>query len=179
MYAKEVDENMWDEIYQQACSIFALMFNKMIIILSMLGSIFLNIIGFPKEIIVFIFVLSVIDIISKHLSEVIFTYGSLTWGNYFKAWTDKVLTSRQLKNGITIKLILYSIALYIANQLLTIDGILFGKEISGVIYSALVFVELASILENGIHGGYTGLTPWLNFIKNKQKQLFGGKEDNK
>ena len=173
---KEVNrDNMWNEIYLQGVDIAHRFFDKTIIFLSLIFGSFLGAIGYPKEIIVFILILSIIDIISKHLSEVIYKYKELTWSNYWLAWKEKILTSRELKNGVCVKLIMYSIALYVANQLCIINGILFGKEISGVIYSALVFVEISSILENVIHGGCTSLIPLRDYVRNKQKQIFKSK----
>lgn len=178
MHVREVDENnMWGEIYQQASDIVARFLDKGIFLLSLIGSVFLSAIGFPKQIIVFIVALTIIDILTKHLSIVIVNYSSLSFSNYFKAWKDKVLTSRQLKNGIAVKTILYSSILYIANQLGIIDGILFGKQISGILYSSIVFVEVSSVLENLIAMGGTGLIPLLDYVKHKQKQIFGGKRD--
>jgi hypothetical protein len=101
----------------------------------------------------------------------------LTLHSYFQAWRDRVLTSRQLKNGITIKVILYSFVLYVANQLTVIPEIFLGNEISGVLYSSLVFVEVSSILENFIESGVKGLVPLLNFFKNKQKEIVGDKSE--
>jgi len=173
---KEVDD-MWGELYQQGVDIIVRFFDKTILLLSFIFGIFLSQIGFPKEILLFICILTIIDLITKHLSIVVVNYGSLSLKNYKQGWIDQKLTSRQLKNGVCLKVILYSFALYIANQMLIIDGILFGKEVSGIIYSALVFVELASILENGINCGCSGLSPFLNYIKNKQKEIFNIKED--
>jgi len=171
---KEVDKNnMWDEIYLQALDIITRFFDKGILILSFIFGVFLSQIGYPKEIVVFILVLSIVDILTKHISIVITNYSSLNFSNYFKAWQEKKLTSRQLKNGISVKVILYAILMYISNQLCVVDGILFGKEISGVIYSAIVFVEVSSVLENGIAMGGSGLIPVRDFIKNKYKQILG------
>jgi len=167
------DNNMWGEIYQQILDIVTKFFDKGILLLSIISSIFLSAIGFPKQVIVFIVALTLIDIFTKHISIVIVKYGSLSLSNYCTAWKEKVLTSRQLKNGISVKTILYASLLYIAHQLGVIDGILFGKEISGILYSSIVLVELSSVLENGIAMGGTWLVPVLDLVKNKFKQLFG------
>jgi len=178
---KEVDENMWNEIYQQGTDTIVRFFDKGILLLSIIFGTFLGAIGYPKEVILFITILTVIDILTKHLSIVIVKYGSLNFANYFSAWKEKVLTSRQLKNGICVKTILYGCLLYISNQLGIIDGILFGKEISGILYSAIVLVEVSSVLENGIAMGNKSLIPVLEFVQNKFKQLFEtkSKEENK
>lgn len=171
---ERVDENnMWNEIYQHTWEIIIRFFDKGILLLSIIGGLFLSAIGYPKQIIVFIVALTLIDIFTKHISIVIANYGSLSLSNYFTAWKEKVLTSRQLKNGISVKTILYASLLYVAHQLGIIEGILFGKEISGILYSAIVLVELSSVLENGIAMGGTWLIPILDLVKNKFKQLFG------
>lgn len=179
MQIERVDENMWVEIYQQFLDIIFRFFDKGIILLSILGSIFLSAIGFPKEIITFIFFLTIIDIVTKHLSIVVVNYGSFSLSNYAKAWQDRYLTSRQLKNSLCIKIILYSGLLYISHQLSIIDGILLGKEISCVLYNAIILIEISSILESFIDMGLTGLKPILDFIKNMQTQLFIKKENKK
>jgi hypothetical protein len=172
---EEVDNRMWNEIYQQFVDIIVRFFDKGVLLLSLIFGAFLSIIGYPKQVIVFIVALTLIDIITKHISEVIFNYKLLNWHNYIKAWQDRILTSRQLKNGICVKVILYSCILYIANQLGIIPEILFGSEISGILYSLLCFVEISSILENAIHSGRTELIPLYNFFKNKQKEVIGDK----
>ena len=171
---ERVDENnMWGEIYQQALDVITRFFDKGILFLSIIGSLFLSAIGFPKQIIIFIVALTLIDLVSKHISIVIINYKSLSISNYIKSWQEKVLTSRQLKNGIFVKTIMYACLLYISHQLGIIEGILFGKEISYIIYNSIILVEVSSILENGIDMGGTGLVPLLDFIKNKYKQILG------
>jgi len=170
---KEVDKNnMWNEIWYQALEVITRFFDKGILILSIIGSIFLSAIGFPKQIIFFIVALTLIDIVSKHISIVIVNYGSLSFANYTKAWKEKILTSRQLKNGISVKTIMYASLMYIAHQLGIIEDIMFGKQISYIIYNSIVLVEISSVLENGIVMGGTWLIPIRDFIKNKYKQLF-------
>ena len=170
---------MWNEIWRQSTDTTIRFFDKGTLLLSFIFGIFLGAIGYPKQIIVFIAVLTLIDILTKHLSLVVINYGSLSFSNYTTAWKEKVLTSRQLKNGVCVKTIMYSCLLYISNQLCIIDGIIFGKEISGILYSAIALVEISSVLENGIAMGNSNLTPMLEFIKNKQKQLFVSKEEKK
>lgn len=179
MYVKEVEENMWNEVYQQGMDIMVRFFDKGTLILSFILGVFLNQIGYPKQIISFIAILAIIDILTKHLSVVIVNYNSLSFSNYIVAWKEKKLTSRQLKNGISIKTILYSGLLYIAHQLSVVDGIFLGKEISYTIYNCIVLVELSSVLENFIDMGGKELIPIRDYIKNKQKQLFGKKSNNK
>ena len=169
---EEVNENMWNEVYQQGADIIVRFFDKGILLLSFIFGIFLGAIGYPKEVIAFITILTIIDILTKHLSIVVENYGSLSFSNYITAWKERILTSRQLKNGVCVKTIMYGCLLYISNQLGIIDGILFGKEISGVLYSAIVLVEISSVLENLIAMGNKSLSPILDFVKDKQKQLF-------
>jgi len=172
---KEVDENMWNEVWNQGLDTITRFFDKGILLLSIIGALFLSAIGFPKQIIVFIVALTIIDIISKHISIVIVNYGSLSFKNYFTGWKEKVLTSRQLKNGIGVKTIMYASLLYISHQLGIVEGILFGQEISYVIYNSIILVEISSILENFIAMGNKSLIPVLGFIQNKYKQIFGNK----
>jgi len=173
MYVKEVNENMWDEIYLQGVDIITRFFDKWILLLSIIWTMVLSAIGFPNQIIVFIVGLVIIDLISKHISIVIANYGSLTFKNYFNAWGTRVLTSRQLKNGIGVKTIMYACLLYISNQLAIVDGILLGQEISYVIYNSIILVEISSILENFIIMGGKGLQPLSDYIKNKYRQILG------
>lgn len=70
MYVKEVD-NMWSELYQQWIDFIIRFFDKGILLVSFILGLFLNQIGYPKQIIAFIVVLTIIDIITKHLSIVV------------------------------------------------------------------------------------------------------------
>ena len=176
MYIREVDDDdMWGEVYQAGFDIVSRFFDKGILFLSFIFGVFLSAIGYPREIILFIVVLTIIDLVTKHLSIVVVNYGSLSFKNYKQGWIDQKLTSRQLKNGLCLKTILYASLLYICNQLCIVDGILFGKEISGILYNAIILVEISSVLENFIDIGCMGLIPIRDYIKNKQKQLFGEK----
>jgi len=172
-------DNMWNEIYQHGLDTITRFFDKGILTLSIIFGVFLSQIGYPKQIIMFIVALTIIDIISKHVSIVIVNYGSLSFKNYFIAWKKKILKSRQLKNGICVKTIMYSAILYIAHQLGIINEIMFGKEISYILYNSIALVEISSILENFIAMGNKSLVPILEFIKNKYKQILGLSKDNK
>lgn len=139
----------------------------------------LTLIGYPKEVLVAIFVLMVFDTLTKFYSIVVINYGSFTFKNYRKAWKERNLSSRGLKTGWGIKVILYFPMLIFAEQF-TI-----GKEaISNILYGVLLIVEFKSILENfedcGCSNGIIKIL--LSFLKNKEKEMFkntSGGEDTK
>lgn len=177
---EEVNKNnMWNDVIEQTQYILALLFDKGLFITSLIFGIFLNAIGYPKEIFIFILSLVIIDIFTKQGSIVIIYYGKFTIRNYIQAWIDRHLTSREIKNGVTVKAILYSPFLYIANTICMLPQIIHGELISSVMYTMIVFIEISSITENFIDSGNKSLIPLLNFIKSKQKQIFGNKEENK
>jgi hypothetical protein len=173
------NNNMWGEILDQVQYIFALLFSKGLIFLSLVFGVFFNAIGYPKEIFIFILTLIIIDLFTKQGSIVIIHYGKFTIKNYMQAWIDRHLTSREIKNGITVKIILYSPFLYIANTIGTLPQIIYGNLISSVMYTMIALVEISSITENFIDSGHKSLIPFRDFIRSKQKQLFGGKEESK
>jgi hypothetical protein len=168
---------MWNEIFQQGYDITIRFFDKGILFLSTIIGVFLSSIGYPKQVIAFVVGLTILDIITKQISQVIINYKLFTLRNYFKAWKDKFLTSRQLKNGICVKVILYGFVLYSAHQLSVIPEIYLGKEISGVLYTALCLIEISSVFENFDDSGAKGLKPFLNFFRDKQKQVLGDVEE--
>lgn len=168
---EEVNKTMWQEVLDQSYQTLTLLFNKGIFFTSVLFGTFLSAIGYPKEVFLFILILVLIDLITKQYSIVVSNFKSFSLRNYKQAWINKNLTSRQIKNGITIKIILYSPILYISNKLGVIPEILYGSVISNILYTMLVLTEISSIFENFIECGYTGLIPFLKFINNKKDKL--------
>ena len=147
--------------------------SKTIWILSLGFGIFLSIIGYPKEVVVFVLALCLIDIASKHLSIVVSNYQVFTIKTYLKAWKEKKLTSRAMKNGTGVKVMLYTPILYIANQLTLgnlSESILFANQIGNILYTLLGFIEFSSILENFVDSGHDELLPFLNFLRKKEKE---------
>ena len=168
---KEVDKNMWNEIWSQAYYIFGILFNKVIFIISLIFGVFLSAIGYPKEIFVFILTLVILDLLIKQYSIVVIKYNSFSLNNYKQAWVDRHLTSRAIKNGISVKTILYSPMLYIANTIGLLPQVLFGSAISNVLYTLLILTEVSSILESLIESGNTNLIPFMKFINRKKDEV--------
>ena len=165
---------MFTEILHQALIILQAMLNKTLLFLSIVISIFFSAIGYPKEVIVFILVLVIIDLITKQSSLIITKYGQFTIHNYISGWIDKpaVLTSRALKNGICVKTILYSPVLYMAHQFTVIPQMICGNIIANTFYTLLILVEISSIFENFIASGFTFFIPFLKYAKKKQDDIF-------
>ena len=164
---------MFNEIFNQALIIMQSMLNKTLLVLSIVVSIFLGAIGYPKQVLVFILVLIIIDLITKQISLIIIKYGEFSIRNYIKGWTGKpaILTSRALKNGVCVKTILYSPVLYMAHQFTIIPQIIGADIISNTFYTLLILVEISSIFENFIASGFTFFVPFLKYIKNKEKEV--------
>jgi len=164
---------MFNEIIHQALIILQSMLNKTLLFLSVIISIFLGAIGYPKQVLIFILVLIVIDLITKQVSLIIVKYGEFSIRNYFKGWTDKpaILTSRALKNGICVKTILYSPVLYMAHQFTIIPQMIGGNIIANIFYTLLLLVEVSSIFENFIASGFTFFVPFLKHIKKFETRI--------
>ena len=158
---------------------FSLLFNKVILFFSVLGGVLLSAIGYPKEVLMFILTMVVIDLLTKQYAIVKVSYGSFTLRNYCKAWKDKKLTSRELKNGIGVKTFLYMPVLYMAHKASVVPEILYGNVISNVMYTLLIIVEFTSMIENFILAGHTLFVPFLKFIKSKQQQILDIEYDKK
>ncbi len=148
--------------------------NKAILGLSLVFGIILSAIGYPKQVLAFILFLTIIDTLTKHYSIVRINYGKFTLQTYCKAWKERKLTSRGLKNGLGIKTILYLPVLFVAHQVNILDEIMFGHEISNSLYSLLAIIEFRSILENFEDCGVRVLSGILKFIKVKEKSLSEG-----
>ncbi|WDV47034.1 phage holin family protein [Clostridiaceae bacterium M8S5] len=164
-------KEMMLEIIDCGSNIFKLCFSKSIWILGSILGIILSEIGYPKEVLIFIVTLIVIDLLSKQYSIIIKNYGKFTISLFYKGWKDKHLTSRALKNGICVKVFLYLPVLYTAHKCSILFEVVYGKTISNILYTVLVLVELTSILENCIDSGFTNLKPILKFLKHKQDNI--------
>jgi len=170
---------MWIEIYNQAMDLCIRFFDKTVILLSLILGSFLGAIGYSKSIVLFVAIISIVDIFTKHISLVFANYDYFSLSTYRKAWEDKILTSRELKNGVFCKTAMYSFLLYVSHQLTIIPEIFLGNEASGIIYTAVCIVEISSIIENFIVMGGTGLIPLLQYFKNKLKMIPDIKESEK
>lgn len=160
-------------VIAQVTDFFGSVCNYIIWLFSVLLGALLTALGYPKEVLVFIVVLIIVDILTKHYSLVRAKYNTFTLRKYFTAWKERVLTSRGMKNGIGVKVILYTPVLYIAHKASVLPEIMYGQTISSVLYSFLIIIEVVSILENYVDAGHTNLIPFLKFFKKKQLELFG------
>ena len=147
------------------------LFNEVILIISVFFGFVLSHIGYPKEAILFIFTLCIIDIISKWYSIVVINYKCFTFLNFISAWKDKNLSSRAIKNGIGVKVFIYTPILFIAHKTTLIPELYYRELISNTLYSMLILIESISILENLVDSGFDRIKPILDFFKKKQSQL--------
>lgn len=152
---------MKDAVIMKIYSVWDYMIEKGGVVLSFILTLFLNAIGFPKNIIYFISFLVVADILTRFHSEVYKHYGEFTIKNFFKSWRHQVLTSRRLKNGLFTKIFFYTILLYIAHQMSITSELYFGQFVSNFIYSSLVVLDCISILENMTESDFS----YASFIK--------------
>lgn len=162
---------MLSVIIYQAQDLFNLIFNKTVMAISVILGSLLTAIGYPKEVLAFILVLIIIDIATKQYSIVKKEYKNYTIKNYFKAWKERKLTSRALKNGIGVKTLLYLPILYVAHTACRLEEIVFGDVIANTLYTLLVVIEASSIIENFTDCGYTQLIPFLKYLRSKEESL--------
>lgn len=158
-------------LLEQAVEQLQYLLNGALWVFSIVFSTVLAQIGYPKDSIIFIVVLICIDLISKQYAIVRQNYNSFSCYFYIKAWMDKKLTSRQMKNGIGVKSILYLPLLYMAHQASIIEEFMFGSTVAQVIYTMLMLIEMASIFENFRDAGHIEFSPLLKLVRNKQKEL--------
>jgi hypothetical protein len=160
-------------------SIWNYLFTKGGIISSTILTAFLTAIGFPKQIIYFIIMLIVADVLTRWYAIVRKKYGNFNLKLFYKAWVEKDINSNKLKSGIFAKIFFYAILLIIAHQTTIVPELAFGKIISNFVYSVIVILDCISIVENMIDSGYSKFKPMLQFLKNKLKELIGsnGKTD--
>lgn len=161
-----------EAIYSHFIDFCKLFFNRTLWIVSILLGTCLSAIGYPKQVLVFIMTLSVMDIVTKHYSIVTLNYGYFSIGNYFRAWRDKNLTSRAMKTGLGIKVMLYSFVLYVAHQVSVLPEIMYSGSISNTLYTMVMLIETISISENFVDCGYKGFALFLQFFKGRHAQIF-------
>jgi hypothetical protein len=168
---------MLRELFTQALAILQVFFSKSVIILSSILGVFLSLIGYPKQIILVIVILVVVDLITKHYSLVKINYQEFTLHTYILAWKQRVLKSRLMKNHICVKTFLYSIVFFVANQCEVIPQIIGGSAIASILYTGLLLTEASSIFENFVEAGNTEMLPFLKFFKKKTEEVFNEEKD--
>lgn len=152
-----------------------IIFNRSVLIISMIVGVILTAIGYPKGVLAFIITLVVIDTLTKHCSIVIQNYGRITLKNILTACFTNKISSKYMKSGLGVKAFFYLIFLYMAHQVSIYPEIIGGSYISNVLYSILFVIEGKSITENLIDCGYKGFEPILKFFDNKENELIGNK----
>ena len=145
--------------------------NGMFWIFSVIFSTILAQIGYPKDSIIFIVVLVCIDLVSKQYAIVRQSYNDFSIRLYGKAWMEKKLTSRQMKNGLGVKSLLYLPILYMAHQAGCIQDFIFGDTVAQVMYTMLILIEMASVFENFRDAGHIEINPLLKLVNSKQEEL--------
>ena len=156
-------------------------FNETILFLSVVFSFILSQIGYPKEIVIVITVLCVVDIFSKWYSVTVINKGKFTFIGFLLTWfKDRKLSSEKLRIGTTAKVFFYGFLLYVAFKLtLCTEDVIFANFISNVIYTSLFLTELISVGENLILCGQVQLKPFTNFFKKKQNEILDIDNDSK
>ncbi len=128
-------------------------------------------IGFPKDIVIFIVVLVVIDTITKQCAIVKKYYGKINIKNFLKACVTNRISSKSMKIGLGVKVSFYLIFLYIAHQVSIIPEIIGRQIISNTFYSLLFLIETKSISENILECGYKNIKPLLKFLNIKEDEI--------
>lgn len=164
---------MWKSIYDQVHHLTVELGNWLVWLWSFLLGAFLSAIGYPKEVLSFLFWLIMIDLVTKHYAIVRAKFGTFTLRNYFKGWTSRILTSRSIKDGLGVKAMLYTPVLYIAHKLTVVDEILLADTMSLILYSLLVIIEIISILENFDDAGHREVAPFLKLFRKRKRELLG------
>lgn len=152
-----------------------LLFNKTIWLLSFLFGIVLTAIGYPKDIVVFIVMLVIIDTITKQCAIIKKHYGKINFKNFLKACITNKISSKLMKTGLGVKVSFYLIFLYIAHQIRFMPEIIGNVLISNTFYSLLVIIETKSISENFLLCGYKKIKPLLNFLNIKEEEIINRK----
>lgn len=166
---------MGKPLLSQLSDMLQTMFHYLVLALSFVLGVFLSAIGYPKEVLSFIFWLIIIDLATKHYSITVINYGRFTVGNYVHAWGDRFLTSRGMKNGLGVKAILYTPILFIAHKLSVVDEVVFGDAMSNILYSLLMIIEIISVLENLSDAGHKEIKPLIKLFRKKKDELFEDK----
>lgn len=152
-----------------------LLFNKTIWLLSFLFGIVLTAIGYPKDIVIFIVMLVIIDTITKQCAIIKKYYGKINFKNFLKACITNKISSKPMKTGLGIKVSFYLIFLYIAHQIRCMPEIIGNILISNTLYSLLVIIETKSISENSLECGYKRIQPLLDFLNIKEEEIVNKK----
>ena len=142
------------------------------ILLSFLITLFLSAIGYPKQVIVFVVVLMIADVVSRWVAEVVMAYDYFDLINFFKAWRYKVLNSKKLKSGLYVKIFYYAIILFIAHQASITEELAFGQLISNFLYSILIVLDCISIMENATESHFEKAVPILCYMKRIKNKVF-------
>lgn len=161
------------EIANKLYQVFNYLFVKGGIILSVVLTVFLTAIGFPKQVIYFIIALIIADIITRWFAIVYKKYGKFNLTNFYNAWKSQILNSKKLKIGFFTKVFFYAILLVVAHQSSIVPELAFGKIISNFMYSMIIILDIISILENMIESGWSKLRGMLNFFNKKKDELAG------
>lgn len=152
-----------------------LVFNKAVLLPSVILGMILTAIGYPKSILMFITTLVVIDTITKVYAVVKKHYENVTLKNFLYACSTNKISSKNMKNGLGVKAFFYLVVLYMAHQASIHAEIMGGEYISSVLYSLLFVIEGKSITENLRDCGYNGLNSILKFFDNKEDELVNKK----
>jgi hypothetical protein len=149
------------------------LYNSTLWIASCIIGVLLSAIGYPKEVVLFILILTFIDIITKLYSLTIINSCCFSFYNFFKTWLkDRIISSNDMKNGIFAKCCIYGVFLFSANYLVICqNNVWYAIAISNTIYTAMILLELSSVLENFSDCGYKKFDPFLDFFKRKQKEI--------
>lgn len=158
-------------IFNKLYLIWHYLFEKGGLIFSFLLTSFLAAIGFPKQVIIFIIVLVILDILSRWVAEVIKAYGKFDFLLFLKAWKHKKLNSKKLKRGLFLKVFFYSILLYIAHQCSICNELIFNNLISNFLYSILIVLDCISICENATDAGFDNINPIHKYLIKKKDDL--------
>jgi hypothetical protein len=157
--------------------VWSILSNKFMLIFNFILTAFLSAIGYPSQVIKFIVVLIFLDVITRWYAEIVKEYKHFNLYYFFKAWRDKVLTSKKLKKGLFEKIFFYAIFLFIAYQVSIIEQMQFGQVISNFLYSIMIILDTISIFENMVDSGFDSAKPILDFFKRKKTEITGT-EDN-
>ncbi|MGE6227643.1 hypothetical protein [Paenibacillus chitinolyticus] len=168
---------MWKSVFTQLFEMLSTMFHGTVVFLSIILGVILSAIGYPKEVLNFIFWMIVIDLCTKHYSIIVIHYKRFNLSNYINGWRDRFLTSRGMKDGLGVKALLYIPILYIAHKLSVIPEVVFGSAMSSILYSLLLIIEIISVLENLSDAGHTEVRPLVKLFRKKKDELLN--EDKK
>ena len=165
------NENIFELFVKGFKHYIQIFYNKTLWLLSFLFGAILTAIGYPKDIVVFIVILVVIDTITKQCAIVKKHYGKINFINFLKACITNRISSKSMKIGLGVKIFFYLIFLYIAHQVGFMSEIIGQKIISNTFYSLLFLIETKSIGENLLECGYNKIKPLLDFLNIKEDEI--------